>query len=159
MQERKWLMSLIISAISHFPSSPFNFERSTWCNNWEMKCLKSSARWKGRWWRGVHIYIAIADAPDFIAPEVKSSLIQPCLSLSLSAYAIAMYLKKGSRPGLLSEPWKLPVGPARLLEPVRNWNSHQSKDKRRMFLFRHFMSDKSMFRDPDHCSWQWASKT
>ena len=137
-------MSFIISAISHLRPSPFKVERSTWCNNWEMKCLKSSARWKGRWWRGVHIYIAIADAPDFIAPEVKSSLIQPCLSLSLSGNAIAMYLKKGSRPGLLSEPWRLPVGPARLLAAVRN--SHQSKDK-------------SMFRDPDHSCWQWASKT
>ena len=56
MQERKWLMSLLISAISHFRPSPFNFERSTWCDKWEMKRLKSSARWKGWWWwRGVHI--------------------------------------------------------------------------------------------------------
>ena len=49
MQERKWLMYLIISAISHFRSSPLNVERSTRCHNWEMKRLKS-ARWKGRWW-------------------------------------------------------------------------------------------------------------
>ena len=54
MQERKWIMSLIISAISHFRSSPLNVERSTRCNNWDMKCLKS-ARGKGQWWRqGVH---------------------------------------------------------------------------------------------------------
>ena len=57
MQERKWLMSLLISAISHFRPSPFNVERSTWCDKWEMKRLKSSARWKGRWWWwGVHIW-------------------------------------------------------------------------------------------------------
>ena len=29
MQERKWLMSLIISAISHFRSSPFNVEKKS----------------------------------------------------------------------------------------------------------------------------------
>ena len=48
-------MSLIISAISHFRSSPLNVERSTRCNNWEMKRLKS-ARWKGRWWWQESIY-------------------------------------------------------------------------------------------------------